>query len=265
MSFTIIKFIQRKLVLLLSLMLLCMIFVNFGNSQDVIQDFYQVDSLENGYKYRIMYPSNFDPNSSYPLLVFLHGAGERGDNNIDQLKHIAAIFTQDSIRNKFPAIIVFPQCAKDDYWASVDSLRRRVDSRQDPTKSMNQVIQIIDKLEKRSFINTERIHIAGLSMGGFGTFDLLARFPQRFASAIAICGGADLLNVGKIMQTPLRIYHGALDKVVPVQNSRNIATALAKLKANYEYIEYPDGTHDVWTRAMSEHDQLDWLFSYTRK
>ncbi len=261
---SLLRYIHKKITILLTLLVLCMVCSHTAKTQDGIQEFYQVDSLSNGYKYRVLYPLAFDQDSSYALLVFLHGAGERGDNNEDQLKHVAHIFAQDSIRARYPAIIIFPQCAAGDYWASVDDKRRRVKSSLDPTASMKNVITILDHFEKQAFVNKQRVHVAGLSMGGFGTFDLLSRFPNRFASAIAICGGADLLSVAKIMQTPLRIYHGALDQVVPVENSRNIATALAKLNAPCRYIEYPDGMHDVWTRAMSEPDQIQWLFSHSR-
>ena len=214
--------------------------------------------------YRILYPRDFDLNKVYPLVLFLHGSGERGNDNQSQLKHIASLFQSDEVRDNHPAIIVFPQCPTDGYWANVERSNDvwSVESTGDPTPSLQLVMELMDKMKTHSFVDRQRIYVGGLSMGGFGTFDLLVRDPDTYAAGIAICGGADLRKLDLIKEIPLRIYHGAQDPVVSVSLSREASQRLQDLGGtSVKYTEYSDGAHDIWTRAMTEPDQFDWLFS----
>lgn len=238
--------------------------------KELVQSYYNnVKYINNGdtLNYRILYPQDFDLSKSYPLVLFLHGAGERGDDNQAQLKHIAPLFQEETVRNQYPAIVIFPQCPEDDYWAKVD----RTDgiwtakSSEEATRAMQLVISLMDKFKSYDFVNKRRMYLAGLSMGGFGTFDYLIREPETFAAAIAICGGADLDKIDLINNMPLRIYHGAQDPVVPVELSRKAYAQLVKGgSTKIEYKEYPAGGHDIWTQAMTELDQFDWLFSQVK-
>ncbi|CAN0603614.1 unnamed protein product, partial [Ectocarpus sp. 12 AP-2014] len=147
--------------------------------------------------YRMLYPENFDTEKTYPLILFLHGAGERGNDNQKQLTHGSVLFLDQNNRTKFPAIVIMPQCPKDDYWAQVNVDRSNYPVQLDfqfkkgPTKAMDLVLQLLENYEKEDFVDKNKTYVMGLSMGGMGTYELLARQPDRFAAAIAICGAGD--------------------------------------------------------------------------
>ena len=210
--------------------------------------------------YRIMFPDGFNPKAEtqYPVILFLHGAGERGNDNESQLIHIAPKFLEPNFKNK--AIIVFPQCPKGGYWANIEKRWSKINSKTAPTPSMANVIELMNELTSNTFVDKTRIYVGGLSMGGFGTFDLMSRKPEMFAAAIAICGGADLDLVENYKDIPIQIFHGAKDPVVPVELSREVHEVLKSMDGNSTYIEYPDGGHLVWDQAFQESDLLPWLF-----
>jgi predicted peptidase len=211
--------------------------------------------------YRIYIPKANKNKKNIPMLCFLHGAGERGTDNSSQLVHVANYLSSDSIQALHSSILIFPQCPKDDYWAHVDVTDNvwTPEAKDNPTKSMIAVIELLQSIENE--YNISQKYIAGLSMGGFGTFDLIARDVINFSGAIAICGGGDLTAVEKISKVPLHIFHGAKDPVVPVELSRTIYEELKKQNKEVYYTEYPNGSHDVWNQAMESVDLLNWLFS----
>ena len=222
--------------------------------------------------YRIMYPVDYDTSRSYPLVIFLHGAGERGADNELQLKHGAKLFADAANRRQYPAIVVFPQCPQRDSWMNFNRIRRgegngwRFGFTFSPSDPLEGVIGLIDRLLAEESIDLDRLYLAGLSMGGFGTFDLLARYPDRFAAAIPICGGGNReMTRLYAPYTALWIFHGAKDTIVPVDNSRQIVEALKRHDANVRYTEYPEADHNSWDPAFAEPDFLQWLFAQTRK
>jgi predicted peptidase len=221
---------------------------------------------------RILSPLHFSAEKKYPLIVFLHGSGERGNDNEAQLKWGSALFLDSSNREKFPAIVVFPQCPADSSW-SVRIRNRSADSsgtyrfpmNVPPTRPLQLVMRFIDTLIKSGVVDPRRIYIGGLSMGGFGTFELLWRRPTLFAAAIPICGGGNPSSAklyGK--HFPLWVFHGADDDVVAVTNSRNMVNALKEADAKVKYTEYPGVKHDSWIRAFAEPELLPWLFAQKR-
>lgn len=216
--------------------------------------------------YQVLFPRNFTPGMKYPVVVFLHGAGERGSDNVSQLKHISAMFLDPKFRNIYDAVVIFPQCSQDDYWAPVDRTGGRwtVESSTEPTKAMARLMNFLDHYYSFDFVDKNRRYLAGLSMGGFGTFDLLTRSPETYAGAIAICGGADLDKLASIASVPIQIFHGAKDPVVPVTLSRDAFETLSNLHAPVMYKEYPDRGHDIWNEAMAEEGLMEWLFSLSR-
>lgn len=221
--------------------------------------------------YRIMYPKNYDVKKQYPLLLFLHGAGERGNNNEVQLVHGAKLFADSANRIKFPAIVVFPQCPLNDFWANIKIIKARTDSTPsqfeyasagEPRKSLTLVSQLMDSLARLKTVNNKRIYIGGLSMGGMGTFEMLWRKPDFFAAAFPICGGGATSTAAVYGRNfPIWIFHGAKDPVVDVNDSRKMAEALKTAGAKVRYSEYPTVGHDSWTNAFAEGDLLPWLFS----
>lgn len=221
-------------------------------------------------RYRIMYPLNFDGNKKYPLLLFLHGAGERGNNNELQLVHGSKLIADPANREKYPAFVIFPQCSSDDFWANIKRRKSMVDTSklvfEFPTdipmgKSLSLVSQLLDSFVTTKNINTRRIYVGGLSMGGMGTFELLWRKPGFFAAAIPICGGGNetmVKSYGK--KLPIWVFHGDADPVVDVSHSRKMVAALKLAKAKVKYTEYPRVGHDSWNNAFAEPKLLQWLF-----
>lgn len=221
---------------------------------------------------RILYPENLDRSKKYPLIILLHGAGERGNDNQKQLTHGAKLFLEPENRKKFPAVIVFPQCSKDSYWSNVDvkpnAAGKRIFNFQkggEPTKAMSLLLEYIDELEDLDFLDEDRFYVGGLSMGGMGTFDLLRRERNMFAAAFPICGGDNVANVKKYAKkTPLWIFHGAKDDVVPPELSVAVYEELKRRGADPKLTIYPNANHNSWDPAFKEPDLLSWLFSHSK-
>lgn len=222
--------------------------------------------------YRILFPENFDPEKKYPLILFLHGRGESGNDNQKQLTHGAAFFLQDSIRIRYPAIVVFPQCPAESYWANVkistDSSGKRIFNfvkGEKPSRAMKMLLGLTEQLLDQPFVDDDRVYIGGLSMGGMGTFEILRREKKIFAAGFVICGGDNVSNVRKYRKVPLWIFHGAKDDVVPPESSALVATELKNLGSSVRYTLYPNAKHNSWDLAFAEPELLKWLFSYRKK
>ena len=224
--------------------------------------------------YRFLYPLSFDAGRKYPLLIFLHGAYEKGNDNEAQLDIGGRYFLADSNRRNFPAVIIFPQCPSNDVWAYFDAefdsmgvLKRAIfPFRKEPTAVTSLLKQLVDSLMSSSFIDISKIYVGGLSQGGMGVFDIVARYPNIFAAAFPICGAGKVSTADKFAkQTALWIFHGADDDVVPVHFSRQFYQKLKKLGGDVKYTEYPGVRHDSWINALHEKDLLPWLFSKSKK
>lgn len=222
--------------------------------------------------YRILLPQNFDAQKQYPLVLFLHGAGERGNDNEKQLTHGAKMFLEDSIRNKYPAIIVFPQCAQNSFWANIDfkidsvtnkrALVYKVDG--EPTKAMELLLGLYNNLKETYHPDQSRLYVGGLSMGGMGTFEIARRLPDNFAAAFAICGGANTATAAQLKNTAWWIFHGLKDEVVNPQNSIDMAEALKKAGAEVVLTLYPEANHNSWDDAFKEPEFFSWLFKHSK-
>ena len=212
--------------------------------------------------YNIFYPDSYgNKNEKSPLFLWLHGAGERGNENTRQLIHIAPYVTSNEIMSKYPAVWVFPQCPKGEYWAPVDRKEWKITPGGEIEPSMVGVIELLDRILKNPKIDKDRIYVGGLSMGGFGTLDLLSRRPEIFAAALPICGGADLDRAENYLNVPIWIFHGAKDAVVSPQFSRDLVRRLEEKGAHPRYTEYPEGVHNVWNDAIKDPEVLEWIFN----
>ena len=214
--------------------------------------------------YRLLVPAGYDPVESYPLVLFLHGAGERGEDNSAQLKHVVSIFTTPENREQYPAFVVVPQCPAGVWWSEVDLSWEAQRFSPEPSRPLALVRKLLDALEEEYSIDADRRYVMGLSMGGFGTWDALARWPDHFAAGVPICGGADLATAEKIAGIPVWVFHGARDPVVPVRLSRTMVEALRAAGGEPRYTEYPEAGHDSWTPASQEPELLPWLFAQRR-
>lgn len=218
--------------------------------------------------YRILLPQNYDRSKKYPLVVFLHGAGERGNNNESQLVHGGSLFIKDINRKSFPAVVVFPQCPADSSWAAVNLDRNVPDFKLDfnysrpITAPLKAVIELTQTLTRDEAVDSKRVYIMGLSMGAMGTFEAVYRNPEVFAAAIAICGGGDSKAYDqRVKHVAFWIFHGSADDVVEVKFSREMYERLKELKADAKYTEYHRVGHESWTNAFAESNLLKWLFS----
>lgn len=222
--------------------------------------------------YRILYPKNFTETSQYPVVLFLHGAGERGSDNEKQLIHGSTLFANKTVRDSFPAIVIFPQCPADDYWARVDvdrstyPIKLNFNYENGPTKPMLQVMELMEQMVKKPFVKKEQIYVMGLSMGGMGTFELIFRKPDMFAAAMPICGGGDINSVIEYAKTiPVWVFHGAQDNVVDPQLSIDMVTAILNQGGFPKFTLYDFANHNSWDPAFAEPDLLYWLFSHHKK
>lgn len=248
----------------------CLSFLGFtARSQDLPQYEKQTfvtntDSLP----YRLLLPKDFNPKKKYPLVFVLHGAGERGNDNQKQLMHGGKLFLKEEVRKEFPAIVVFPQCPQGSYWSNVsittDKDNKRTFNFQpggEPTRAMALAQGLLEQLIKTYRIKKKQVYIAGLSMGGMGTFEMVRRNPDLFAAAIPICGGADPATAAQLVKTNWWIFHGAKDNVVPVAFSEKMNKALLQAKAPVKLTIYPEVMHDSWNNAFAEPALLSWLFA----
>lgn len=217
--------------------------------------------------YRMLLPENFDPAKKYPVLLFLHGAGERGNDNEAQLMHGSKMFLGAAVRRDFPSIIIFPQCPKDDFWANVKFGDGKVNDRFSfqkggkPGKAMALVMKLLTDLKSEKYTANDQFYVGGLSMGGMGTFELLRRKPKVFAAAFAICGGDHVENVKKYKNTPIWVFHGAKDTTVPLLKSEIVVNELKKLGGDVKFTVYPEAGHNSWDAAFAEPNFLSWIFS----
>jgi predicted peptidase len=208
--------------------------------------------------YRLMVPEKVAEGQKYPLVVFLHGAGERGTDNEKQLVHGIKDFSSPEHRKKYPCFLIAPQCPKEDKWGDWTV---KAGMLPEPTEPGRLVLELIDGMVKEHAVDTKRIYITGLSMGGFGTWDLISRHPEKFAAAVPICGGGDPKQAEKIAKIPIWVFHGAKDSAVKVERSREMVEAIKKVAGNkIKYTEYPNENHASWVPAYKDEDMFKWLF-----
>lgn len=218
--------------------------------------------------YRILYPENYDPAKKYPLVLFLHGGGERGSDNEKQLTHGVKVFLEPENRSKFPAIVIAPQCPEDSYWASVKFERTKYPLELDfnydyeITKGLRLAIALTEHIIKSEAADKDRVYITGLSMGGMGSLEAVYRFPRLFAAAAVVCGGGDTdAYTKKQTRIPFWLFHGDADGVIAVQHSREMNARLKELGARVKYTEYEGVNHNSWENAYAEPELLPWMFA----
>lgn len=216
--------------------------------------------------YRLLLPENYDASKKYPLVFFLHGAGERGNDNEKQLVHGAKLFLKEEVRRDYPAIVVFPQCPQNSFWSNVDFRMengKRVfgfKAQGEPTIAMKLAQELLYSIMKDYRVNKRQVYAGGLSMGGMGTFEIVRRNPRLFAAAFPICGGGEPTTASVMKKTKWWVFHGGKDDVVPPELSEKMVDALKAVKAAVKFTLYPDANHNSWDPAFAEPELLSWLF-----
>jgi len=199
-----------------------------------------------------------------PLILFLHGAGERGNENERQLIHLKKPIFDLSQHLDHGFYVLAPQCPKEERWVEVDWSQKNFEMQPEISASLHATMKLLERLISELPIDPDRIYICGLSMGGFGTWDLICRFPHRFAAALPICGGGDPGQATKIAHLPIWTFHGELDRTVPPDLTRNMVKALQQENANVRYSELKNTYHNSWAPAFSDHQVWSWMFGQSR-
>ncbi len=210
--------------------------------------------------YRLLFP-DYNPSRKYPLVIFLHGMGERGNDNTSQLKWGVMNFATDQNMKMYPSFVIAPQCPVTDEWShNLSKGSTEFSLNPTPSKPMELLISLIEKTIKNLPIDTNRIYITGLSMGGMGTFDIIERYSNLFAAAVPVCGGGDISKANSIKHIPIWIFHGAEDISVSPNFSFKMVQALINVGSHPGYTQYPEVGHFSWIEAYSDPLMMAWLF-----
>ena len=200
-----------------------------------------------------------------PLVIFLHGAGERGNDNCMQLKHCIKYFLNDTVTGHYPFLLMVPQCPEDKRWVNTDWSLPEHTMDSVPTTELRGVMAVLDSLIDVGAVDSTRVYICGISMGGFGTWDALQRWPEKFAAAIPVCGGGDPTYAEAMKDIPFYIFHGLQDGVVMPSRSMQMYDALREVgNTKVVLVTYPDLGHGCWDEAFSTPGLFKWLFGKRR-
>jgi predicted peptidase len=209
--------------------------------------------------YRLFVPKQ-RPGQKYPLILWLHGAGGRGTDNLKQITggntSGAQVWIKAENQAKYPCFVLAPQCPENETWSQADGSL---------SPQMRLVLELLEQLKQTSSSDAERLYVAGQSMGGYGTWALLAAQPKMFAAAVPLCGGGEESKAALLVSTPIWAFHGEQDQSVNVAGSRKMIAALKRAGGSPRYTEYPGVGHACWLKAFSEPELLPWVFSQRRK
>lgn len=219
------------------------------------------------YRYQVFIPAEWSKNKKWPVILYLHGAGERGEDGLIQTE----VGIGTAIRRhaeRFPSIVVFPQCRKNSWWTHPEM--------------QAQALKALDQTMKEFNGDVQRVYLTGISMGGYGTWSIAAKYPGKFAALAPVCGGIRLpervrniagnppedqsvdpylATAQKIAKIPIWVFHGSADTTVPTSESQKMVAALKAAGANVKYSEYEGVGHNSWDRAYAEPDLMPWLLS----
>lgn len=205
------------------------------------------------YDYQVYVPAKLKSESSLPVIIFLHGIGQRGSGGFVPTEGAFGALVRNYFA-KVPALVLLPQCRPGSYWS---------DSTMD-----KMVIQSLEETVTEFGADRRRIYLTGVSMGGYGVWHFAPEHPGTFAALVSICGGSSLQSgdrfspvARKVGKTPAWLFHGASDKVVPSSESRQLVEALKENQGNVKYSEYPGVGHDVWMKVLTEKELMPWLLA----
>ncbi|MBP7508111.1 MAG: hypothetical protein KA807_09840 [Prolixibacteraceae bacterium] len=223
------------------------------NAQDMPKTYSEHSSGK--LKYGLFIPENYNPTKSYPLVMYLHGFSNNRTEYLD-------IYNK-YIQHKYPCFVYSPKTPPEwGNWSSWSWEGTDFSSLSIPTQT---AMHVLDSLISKYSIDTNRLYVYGISMGGEGIFDLFHKMPYKFAAGISICGGGFEHWAEKISLTPLWMFHGSKDEINPPEITERVYNKLVKMGAkNMRYTNYPDYGHEIWDKALSEPSFYEWMFSFTK-
>ena len=203
--------------------------------------------IEQGeYRYLLFLPEGYGESElEWPLILFLHGAGERGNDLELVKKHGPPKIVETD--KEFGFVVVSPQCPREQWWSN-DKLKL-----------------LLDEIAAKYNVDEKRIYLTGLSMGGKGTWDLACAYPDRFAAIAPVCGWGDPEKASNIKNMPIWAFHGAEDKAVPISKDQVMVDAVKACGGNVKFTIYPDTGHDCWTVTYENNELYDWFLKHRRK
>jgi predicted peptidase len=215
--------------------------------------------------YLLLRPADYkaEAEKKFPLLIFMHGAGERGDDNQAQIRHGKDFLL--AATKEYQSFVFAPQCPADAKWVDVNWGAKSHLMPDEPAAPMALVWELLPQLMRELPIDPDRVYVMGLSMGGYATWDMLQRRPELFAAAVPICGGGDVTLVAKFARVPVWAFHGGRDTTVPTSRSRDMIAAMRKVGGEPRYTESPKIAHDEWNVAFKEPELAKWLFAQRRE
>jgi lysophospholipase L1-like esterase/poly(3-hydroxybutyrate) depolymerase len=216
------------------------------------------------YPYQLLAPAELVKGESYPLILFLHGAGERGADNQAQIRHFPERMKRLQADHGAPCFVLAPQCPKDVWWTGRSKRGSSGVSAAQPIPSMRAAIASLAEVVREQPINRDRIALTGLSMGGFGSWSMATRYPSWFSAVVPICGGGDGRGIARLAGLPIQVWHGDADTAVPTDQSRRLVKALQKLEIPVDYHELKGVGHNSWSTAYGDSSCLDLLFNKRR-
>lgn len=216
--------------------------------------------------YRYFVPLGMEKDRKVPLLLFLHGAGERGDDNRAQLKHVVRSLFADPASPVYSGLVLIPQCAEGDTWVNNGLLKGayRSGPESEPLKkpSLNRAMAVLGDFMSRYPVDPARVYVMGISMGGHGTWHLLGHNPELFAAGVPICGSGDMTVAPVVAKKPVHAFHSSDDPAVPVSGSRDMVQAVLDAGGKtMRYTEYNYAGHGCWEIAVNSWGLLDWLYA----
>lgn len=195
-----------------------------------------LENSPHGLKYRVLEPNL--TSFPQPLLLFLHGSGQRGDDNTSQLIGLPSQLTEPEWRRRIPGFVLVPQCPSNSDWQ----------------REISSLIALVEQWRNDPRVDRRRIAVTGISMGGFGTWAIVAEKPDWFAAAVPICGGGNTADAAKLVNAPIWAVHGSADSVVPVEESRRMIEAIRNAGGQPKYTELQGIKHDSWTTTYRDPD-----------
>tara|TARA_Y100000768_G_scaffold387521_1_gene379131 strand:- start:1120 stop:1842 length:723 start_codon:yes stop_codon:yes gene_type:complete len=220
-----------------------------GSMKEISLIFKKKNQEEVDLNYLLYLPNDYQRNKQdYPLVLFLHGKGERGDD-LEKIK-IHGIPKRVDEGIKFPFICIAPQCPDEGYW--------------DRPEYVSSLISLLKEVENNYRVDSKRIYGTGLSMGGLGTLAIALKNPTLFSAIIPVCGGAKMENIQRLSQLPIWLFHGDRDDVHPVNNSIIIFQALSSVNDQVFLTVYGGVDHDSWTQTYENHDIYNWMLNYSK-